>query len=63
MHNNPLHEKWKLCTSPTDYMFSPAKFYETGIDEIFILSNCTIERFGLVGDNTNKERKKSYSKT
>ena len=39
MHNNPLQQKWKLCTSPIEYKFSSAKFYETGIDELFILSN------------------------
>ena len=39
MHNNPLQEKWKLCKSPIEYKFSSAKFYETGTDELFILSN------------------------
>lgn len=39
MHNNPLQEKWKLCKSPIEYKFSSAKFYETSIDELFILSN------------------------
>jgi REP element-mobilizing transposase RayT len=42
MHNNPLQKKWKLCTSPTDYKFSSAKFYETSVDKLFILTNCTI---------------------
>jgi hypothetical protein len=39
MHNNPLQEKWKLCKSPIEYKFSSAKFYETGTDELFILSD------------------------
>jgi hypothetical protein len=39
MHNNPLQEKWKLCKSLIEYKFSSAKFYETGTDELFILSN------------------------
>jgi putative transposase len=39
MHNNPLQEKWKLCTSPIEFKFSSAKFYETSINELFILSN------------------------
>jgi hypothetical protein len=39
MHNNTLQEKWKLCKSPIEYKFSSAKFYETGTDELFILSN------------------------
>lgn len=39
IHNNPLHAKWKLCTNPEEYVYSSAKFYETGIDDFGILTH------------------------
>ena len=27
IHNNPLHEKWKLANVPEEYFFSSAKYY------------------------------------
>jgi len=37
IHNNPIHEKWKLVEYPEEYKYSSAKFYETGIDEFGLL--------------------------
>ena len=39
IHNNPLQAKWKLCTNPEEYVYSSAKFYETGIDDFGILTH------------------------
>jgi putative transposase len=41
IHNNPLQEKWNLVKEPEDYKWSSAKFYETGIDDFFFLTNIT----------------------
>ena len=27
IHNNPIHEKWKLCEIPEDYRYSSARYY------------------------------------
>lgn len=32
IHNNPVHEKWKLAATPEEYLYSSALFYETGRD-------------------------------
>jgi REP element-mobilizing transposase RayT len=32
IHYNPAMERWKLCKEPSDYHYSSACFYETGID-------------------------------
>jgi putative transposase len=39
IHNNPLHEKWKLADRPENYYWSSAKFYETGKDDFGFLVN------------------------
>lgn len=39
IHDNPIKEKWNLCTYPDDYKWSSANFYETGIDEFGILTH------------------------
>ncbi len=32
IHYNPVMERWKLCKEPSDYYYSSARFYETGVD-------------------------------
>ena len=32
IHNNPLQDKWRLCTLPEAYPWSSARFYHTGMD-------------------------------
>lgn len=44
IHLNPLQEHWNLVTKPEDYIWSSAKFYETGIDDFNILTDYR-ERF------------------
>ena len=39
IHNNPLQQKWKLADLPENYRFSSAKFYETGIDDLLLLTH------------------------
>lgn len=39
IHDNPIKEKWNLCTHPEDYKWSSANFYETGIDQFNILKH------------------------
>ena len=39
IHNNPLSERWNLCTRPENYVYSSAGFYEAGR-----------ERFGFLKD-------------
>ena len=31
IHNNPLQEHWNLVKNPSDYLYSSARFYETGV--------------------------------
>ncbi|MES2733954.1 MAG: hypothetical protein V4714_19560 [Bacteroidota bacterium] len=38
IHCNPLQERWNLATTPELYQWSSAGFYETGIDELGILT-------------------------
>lgn len=39
IHFNPISEKWKLANTPEEYLFSSAKYYQTGIDDFGIISN------------------------
>ncbi len=39
IHNNPLQDHWNLATSPEEYKWSSAKFYEDGIDEFDFLTD------------------------
>jgi len=39
LHNNPVHQKWKLATVPEDYKYSSASFYMTGKDEFGLLQH------------------------
>ena len=45
IHDNPLVEKWGFVERPEDYMWSSAKFYETGEDEFGFLTHYS-ENFG-----------------
>jgi putative transposase len=37
IHNNPIHEKWRLAEFPEDYRYSSAGFYFTGRDEFGLI--------------------------
>jgi putative transposase len=37
IHNNPLQKHWNLVNDPVNYMYSSAKFYETGLKEFDFL--------------------------
>lgn len=39
IHNNPLQDHWNLATSPEEYKWSSAKFYEDGTDEFDFLTD------------------------
>jgi putative transposase len=39
IHNNPVQEKWRLCTNPSEYRYSSAGFYEHLIDTFGILTH------------------------
>src|SRR5690554_2129071 len=39
IHNNPLQEKWNLAERPEEYLWSSAKFYETGKDDFGFLTH------------------------
>ncbi|WCT12425.1 transposase [Mucilaginibacter jinjuensis] len=39
IHDNPLQQKWELCTYPEDYKYSSARFYETGIDDFGLITH------------------------
>jgi REP element-mobilizing transposase RayT len=39
MHNNPCVKKWSLSNSPVEYLHSSAKFYITGQQGIFAVTN------------------------
>ena len=39
MHNNPFAKKWALCDNPFEYMHSSAKFYLTGEQGVYHLTN------------------------
>lgn len=39
IHNNPVTSKWRFVDLPENYRFSSAKFYETWIDDFFLLTH------------------------
>ncbi len=39
IHNNPLHERWRLGSSPELYPWSSASFYESGVDPFSVLTH------------------------
>ena len=39
MHNNPCSGIWNLATGPIDYLHSSARFYETGKQGIYEVTN------------------------
>ena len=39
MHTNPCKGKWNLVENPVDYMHSSAKFYITGEQGIYPVTN------------------------
>ena len=39
MHTNPMQPHWLLCTDPTEYRFSSARFYEENVDEFDLLTH------------------------
>lgn len=41
IHDNPCQQKWNLSPNPVSYQYSPAKFYETGIDDFGFLTSYT----------------------
>jgi REP element-mobilizing transposase RayT len=43
IHQNPLHERWNLCTRPEDYRFSSARFYEKGRCDFSFLQDIRAE--------------------
>jgi putative transposase len=44
IHQNPLQERWSLVSTPEEYKWSSARFYETGEDEFRFLTHYN-ERF------------------
>jgi hypothetical protein len=39
IHHNPLQQKWNLCSTPEDYFYSSALFYEKGHDHFNFLTH------------------------
>ena len=39
MHRNPMVKKWTLCNNPLEYMHSSAKFYITGEQGFYPVTN------------------------
>jgi len=39
IHQNPVHGKWKLVNEASDYLYSSALYYKSGIDKFGILTN------------------------
>jgi REP element-mobilizing transposase RayT len=39
MHDNPCSKKWQLCNSPVEYLHSSAKYYITGEQGIYPVTN------------------------
>ena len=39
MHNNPMVKKWALCNNPLEYVHSSAKFYITGEQGFYPVTN------------------------
>lgn len=38
-HNNPCQGKWNLCSNPIDYKHSSAKYYITGEQGVYVVTN------------------------
>ena len=39
MHNNPCSGKWQLADNPIEYIHSSARFYVTGVQGIYPVTN------------------------
>ena len=39
IHLNPMQPHWLLCSSPAEYRFSSALFYEQNVDEFGLLTH------------------------
>lgn len=39
IHDNPCSKKWNLCASPVEYPLSSAKFYITGEQGVYPVTN------------------------
>ena len=39
MHSNPCIGKWELAANPIEYFHSSAKFYLTGLQDIYPITN------------------------
>ncbi len=39
IHNNPCRGKWNMCNSPDEYIHSSAKFYATGNQGVYTVTN------------------------
>ena len=39
IHYNPCAEYWQLAKEPADYLFSSAKYYETGVNDFAFLKD------------------------
>jgi hypothetical protein len=37
IHMNPMRKKWQLVNNPSDYQYSSARFYETGVNSFDFL--------------------------
>ena len=53
MHNNPCTGKWELAANPIEYIHSSAKFYLTGVQGIYPVTN--FMEMGEVNFNLGKE--------
>ena len=49
IHGNPCIKKWQLCNSPIEYLHSSAKYYETGEQGVYEVTNFVeLEDFNFV---------------
>ena len=39
MHSNPMAKKWTLCDNPVEYVHSSAKFYISGEQGLYPVTN------------------------
>jgi hypothetical protein len=39
IHENPVSGKWKLCKTSLDYLYSSARFYFNGRQQLFEVKN------------------------
>jgi hypothetical protein len=52
IHLNPCRGKWNLANKPIDYIHSSAKYYLTGVQGIYAVTNCSeLEEINLVDEN------------